>query len=249
MLPLQPVAENFQCNTLNTPGFSDITERLIDSLHTTIQQGIHFISRLRKDAVAWDDPSPEQRADAKRGRKWKLAQLLEHLPAVAVTVLLYGKQVTVRAVSRVVWLRDVEQKVQVVVIEGLKEPILLVCTDLALTMAQIIEIYAARFPIEMAIRDLKQYFGIADYQCYRGAAIHRFVHLSCVAFCVYRLIQFRAPAWLPAVPRGVSPASFAHLRSALRRHLVKRILAPDSGERPEVKARPAELEAVLRITA
>jgi hypothetical protein len=63
--------------------------------------------------------------------------LLEHLPAVAVTVLLYGKQVTVRAVSRVVWLRDVEQKVKVVVIEGLKEPILLVCTDLALTMAQI----------------------------------------------------------------------------------------------------------------
>ena len=103
--------------------------------------------------------------------------------------------------------------------------------------------------IELAIRDLKQYFGIADYQCYRGVAIHRFVHLACVAFCVYRLIQFRAPAWLPSTPRGVSPASFAHLRSALRRHLVKRILAPDSGERPEVTARPAELEAVLRITA
>ena len=48
------------------------------------------------------------------------------------------------------WLRDVEQKVKVVVIEGLKQPILLVCTDLALTMAQIIEIYAARFPIELA---------------------------------------------------------------------------------------------------
>ncbi len=218
-------------------------------INPLLQEGIHLISRLRKDAVGWDDPSPEQRADAKRGQKWKLAQLLEHLPTVAVTVLLYGKQVTVRAVSRVVWLRNVEQQVKVVVIEGLKKPILLVCTDLTLTMAQIIEIYAARFPIELAIRDLKQYFGIADYQCYRGVAIHRFVHLACVAFCVYRLIQFRAPAWLPSAPRGVSPASFAHLRSALRRQLVTRILAPDSGERPKVTTRSAELEAVLRITA
>jgi hypothetical protein len=218
-------------------------------INPLVEKGIHLISRLRKDAVGWDDPSPEQRADAKRGRKWKLAHLLAHLPATAVTVFLYGKQVTVRAVSRVVWLRDVEQQVKVVVIEGLKEPILLVCTDLTLTMAQIIEIYAARFPIELAIRDLKQYFGIADYQCYRGVAIHRFVHLACVAFCLYRLIQLRAHAWLPPAPKGVSPASFAHLRSALRHYLVKRILAPNSGETPEVTARSAELEAVLRIMA
>jgi hypothetical protein len=218
-------------------------------LNPLLRKGIHLISRLRKDAVGWDDPSPEQRADAKRGRKWKLAQLLEHLPPTAVTVFLYGKQVTVRAVSRIVWLRDVEQQVKVVVIEGLKEPILLVCTDLALTMAQIIEIYAARFPIELAIRDLKQYFGIADYQCYLGVAIHRFVHLACVAFCLYRLIQLRAPAWLPSAPKGVSPASFAHLRGALRHYLVRRILGPNSGETPEVTARSAELDAVLRITA
>ena len=60
-------------------------------INPLLQEGIHLISRLRKDAVGWDDPSPEQRSDAKRGRKWKLAQLLEHLPAVAVTVLLYGQ--------------------------------------------------------------------------------------------------------------------------------------------------------------
>lgn len=218
-------------------------------INPLVKKGIHLISRLRKDAVAWDDPSPEQRADAKRGRKWKLAQLLEHLPATPVTVFLYGKQVTVRAVSRIVWLRDVEQKVKVVVIQGLKEPVLLVATDLSLTIAQIIEMYAARFPIELAIRGLKQHFGIADYQCYRGTAIYRFVHLACVAFCGYRLIQLRTPDWLPSPPRGVSVASFAHLRRALRRYLVERILAPNSGEMPNLTARPTELEAVLRITA
>ena len=39
------------------------------------QQDMHLISRLRHDAVGWDDPSSDQRTDAKRGQRWKLAQL------------------------------------------------------------------------------------------------------------------------------------------------------------------------------
>jgi hypothetical protein len=123
--------------------------------------------RLRKDAVGWDDPSPAQRSDAKRGKKWKLAQLLDHFPAEMVSLHLYGKLVTVKAVCREIWLRDIDRKVKVVVIEGIKKPIILVSTDLALAIAQIIETYGARFTIEIAIRDLKGHFGLADYQCYR----------------------------------------------------------------------------------
>jgi hypothetical protein len=77
----------------------------------------------------------------------------------------------------------------VVVIEGLKEPIILLSTDLTLTIAQIIAIYAARFTIEIAIRDLKGHFGLADDQCYLHIAIYPFVHLACIALCLYRLIQ------------------------------------------------------------
>lgn len=71
-------------------------------------------------------------------------------------------------------LGDIERKIKVVVIEGLKEPIILVSTDLALSIAQIIEIYGARFTIEIAIRDLKEHFGLANYQCYRHTAISAF---------------------------------------------------------------------------
>lgn len=214
-----------------------------------LDKGIHVISRLRKDAVGWDDPTPDQRSDAKRGKKWKLAQLLSHLPVETVSVHLYGKLVTVRAVCREVWLRNISQKVKVVVIEGLKKPIMLIATDLTLTVAQIIEIYGARFPIEIAIRDLKGYFGLADYQCYLHTAIYRFVQLSCTAFCLYRLIQLKedTSAWLPPVPRGVSPASFAHLRRGLRNFIFGRILSPGFGEIPELKDSPGELEAILRI--
>jgi hypothetical protein len=218
-------------------------------LNPLVQAGIHVISRLRKDAVGWDNPTPEQRADAKHGQKWKLAQLLQHEVPQTVTAYIYGHHVTVQAVTRIVWLRNVTQQVKVVVLAGIKKPIILMATDVSLTATQIIEIYAARFTIELAIRDLKQYFGLGDYQCYRGSAIHRFVHLACVAFCGCRLIQLRHPKWLPAPPRGVAPTSFAHLRTALRRFLVGRILAPTSAENPEVPAKSAELDAVLRITA
>jgi len=86
-------------------------------------------------------------------------------------------------VTREVWLRNIPKKVRVVVTEGVKGPIILVSTDLSLTAAQIIEIYAARFSLEIAIRDLKQHFGFEDYQATtttpEGATLlHCFLHLE-----------------------------------------------------------------------
>ena len=216
-----------------------------------VEQGIQVVSKLRHDAVGWDDPSPQQRSDARRGKKWKLAHLVTHFPPEAISVHLYGQIVTVRAVCRTLWLRDFNQKVKVVVVEGLKRPVILFSTDLSLSMAQIIEIYGARCPVEFAIRDLKGYFGLADYQCYLTTAIHRFVHLACVAFCLYRLVQLQADtcAWLPPAPKGLSPASFAHLRQQLQRFIFGRILSPKFGEIPDLKDNISELEAILRIAA
>ncbi len=220
-------------------------------INPLLEKGIHVVSRLRKDAVGWDDPTPDQRSDAQRGKKWKLAQLLTALPSELVAVHLYGQVVTVCAVCREVWLRDISQKVKVVVIEGLKEPVILFATDLTLSLAQIIEIYGARFTIELAIRDLKEHFGLADYQCYLATAIHRFVHLACLAFCLYRLIQLdKATAdWLPPAPKGISPASFTHLRQGLQRYVLGRILSAKSGEIPNLEDSRSELEAILRIVA
>ena len=216
-----------------------------------LTKGVHVVSKLRHDAVGWDDPASEQRSDAKRGKKWKLARLLTHLPTEAVKVDLYGKTITVHAVCRTLWLRDFNQKVKVVVVEGLKKPIILFSTDLSLSLVQIIEIYGARFVIELAIRDLKGYFGLADYQCYRTTAIHRFVHLACLAFCLYRLIQLKEDTrtWLPPVPKGISSASFAHLRQGLQHFIFGRILSPQFGQIPDLKDNTSELEAILRIAA
>ena len=156
-----------------------------------------------------------------------------------------------QAVCREVWLRDFSHKVKVVVLAGVKKPIRLFSTDLTLSIAQIIEIYGARFSIELAIRDLKGHFGLADYHCYLTTTIHRFVHLACLAFCLYRLIQLKQDtrAWLPPVPKGVSPASFAHLRQGIQHFIIGRILSPQFGQFPNLQDHTSELQAILRIAA
>ena len=94
-----------------------------------------MISRLRKDAVGWDDPAPvvgkrPRGRPRKKGQVWKLATLLQVEPSTELTVLIYGKEERVQVVWRDVWLRDVTHKVRVVVVVTKREPILLVSTDL-----------------------------------------------------------------------------------------------------------------------
>jgi len=86
-------------------------------------KGIVVISRLRKDAVGWDDLEVRQGRPRKRGKKWKLAKLLNAFKPDTFTVHIYGKTRQVTAVTREVWLRkNIPKKVKVVVTEGVKGP-------------------------------------------------------------------------------------------------------------------------------
>jgi hypothetical protein len=87
-------------------------------------------------------------------------------------------------VTRDIWIRDVAQKVRVVVIQIIGERIILLSTDLALTARQIIILYAMRFAAELGIRDAKQRFGFGDYQCTSFGAMTRFVGLSLISLCL-----------------------------------------------------------------
>jgi DDE superfamily endonuclease len=197
-------------------------------------RGIHVISRLRKDAVGWDDPEPRPPGTLGRkprhGCKWTLASLLSAETPTRERLSLYGKLTEVVFVVRDVWLRDVAQKVRVVVLEGTKEPYILVSTDLTLSALQIIEIYGARFSIELTIRDLKQHFGLGDYQCTTTLAILRFVHLACLAFCVWRLalLEHLEAGWLQVASARVSlpeaPLSFQRVRRALRAWAARQVI-------------------------
>jgi DDE superfamily endonuclease len=228
-------------------------------LNPLAAEGLWVISRLRKDAVGWDDPAPvmgkrPRGRPRKRGRIWPLATLLQVEPLTELTVLIYGKEERVQVVWRDVWLRDVTPKVRVVVVATKRAPILLVSTDLTLPPAAIIVLYAARFPMELSLRDGKQYLGLGDYQCQSLLAIHRFVHLTLTAYWLWRLtmLQEQQGPWLTAAmatPAGeLSPLSFQRLHRALRRLVLRRIFAASApgadSQKPEVS-----YERIFRIAA
>jgi hypothetical protein len=161
-------------------------------LQPLMENGIEVITRLRKDGVGWDDPLPYpgRGRPRKMGKKWVLAELVREFLLTWITVELYGKRTEVGVVVRDLWLRNLARKVRVVAVVGRRggEPVLLLSTDMTLDAAQIIELYGARFAIEIAIRDLKG-LGIGDYQCTTSVAIERFAQLCCVAFCLGRLLM------------------------------------------------------------
>ena len=216
--------------------------------------GVHVITRWRKDGVGWDDPEPYSGRGRPRkyGTEYKLGDLLKTFTPQLITVYTYGKLVQVAAVTRDMWLRDIPQKVRVVVLEGIHNPIILISTDLTLSAEEIIEIYSSRFSIELAIRDLKQHFGFGDYQCTTTLSIFRFVRLSCISFCLWRLMLLpeNVSNWLSDTKSETiseSELSFARARRGLKRFAIRHILFSNSASVAELGKVQNENEPIFRI--
>ena len=220
-------------------------------LEPLYKKGIHTITRMRKDAVGWDQRLEQEEGKApKMEGKWKLAKLLQHFSAQSLQVTLYGKLAEVKAVTRDVFIRGFEHKVRVVTIQGRKRPIILLSTDITLTADQIIELYGARFSIELAIRELKQSFGLADYQCYVSIAIDRFVHLACVACSLFRLVQLHHTdsPWMPAVSKEMAELSLTRIRRGLQQFAIGRIWSRKFPAAENLEVHDPELEQILCLT-
>ena len=225
-------------------------------INPMIEQGIEVISRLRHDSVGWDDPPfySGRGRPRKRGRKGKLADLLGAYPPKELKVNLYGRDCPVRCVVKDVWLREIPSKVRVVVIEGMKYPSILMSTDLSLHAEEIIKIYASRFSLEIAIRDLKGHFGFGDYQGTSPIGFFRFVHLCCFSFCLWRLMLLpkNASSWInKASPKTTSESelSFARARRALRRLVLGKIIFSKFAPGANLQKIEDELEPLFRIAA
>ncbi len=145
---------------------------------------VTWTTRLRRDAALHELPGPRT---GKRGRPRVKGQRLPKLAALAgiatfapVTVSRYGKTATVQAAVLTCLWHGVfgARPVQVVLIRDHAQDgydIALATTDLAVTPAQVIERYAARWPIEVAIEDAKQIFGAGEARNRLPAAVHRTV--------------------------------------------------------------------------
>lgn len=228
----------------------------VSFIQPLIDKGIHVITRWQKNGVGWDDPEPYSGKGRPRkyGKEWKLANLIKTFSSQLIQVHIYGKAVQVACVKRDMWLRNISQKVRVVVVEGIREPVIFISTDLTLKAAEVIEIYSSRFSIEISIRDLKQHFGFGDYQCTTTISIFRFVQVSCISFCFWRLMLLpeNVSGWLSNIrPEIISESelSFARARRGLKRFVLKQILFPNSAVGAELEKVEEKYEPIFRIAA
>ena len=127
-----------------------------------------WTTRLRKDAALYELPGPRT---GKRGRPRAKGKRLPRLAALAdgacftpVAVRRYGKTTTAQAaVVQCLWYGALGPRpIQAVLIRDHTQTgydLALATTDLAASPAAVIERYAARWSIEVAIEDAKQIFG------------------------------------------------------------------------------------------
>lgn len=224
-------------------------------LNPLIEKLITVVTRLRHDAVGFDEPHYCGRGrPPKRGKKIKLASLWRTGQRQNVKVHLYGKLVTVGCVCKDLYLRDIDEKVRVVVVCGKKRPVLLVSTSLTLSAAQIIEIYGARFSLEIAIRTLKQEVGFGDYQATTTISFFRFTQLCCVAVCIGQLMSLSKhwQSWLEAQKlkkAEQSAFSLNRLRTGLRRWVIRHLLFCKFANRADLQQCHDDIESIFRIAA
>jgi len=224
---------------------------------------VHVITRMRWDAIGWDDPEPEPplspgrtprgrpRLHPRKGRQWKLAQLLTAFPLEPVTVFLYGHLHTLQIVTRDVWIRDVtSQNVRVVVIKTKGRPLLLLSTDLTLCPEVIIQLYALRVALELGIRETKQFCGLGDYQCTGLIPMTRFVCLSVLSWCLGRLTLLTdlQATWLHGPDQDPAPLSWTRLSRATRRYVLRQLFQ-QSASSADVQKSPPVPEELLRLVA
>jgi len=216
-----------------------------------LSEKVHLISRWRNDGVAWGVPVYGGIGrPPKRGKQYKLANLNQHFPLESVQVTLYGRLRTLQVVCQDLFLRDIEPLIRIVVIQA-RQPLILICTDLSLSARQIIEMYGYRMAIELTIRELKQALGLGDYQSSTTIAFHRFVHLCCTAFCIFKLMALEHPDWLSVdgSSQDTVPLSLRRVARALRAYLMRQLIFAHSAPQAESDKLEAQLNKLLRIAA
>jgi len=153
-------------------------------------KNITWTTRLRKNAALHAFP-PERtgkrgRPRVKGDRLPSLAKLAQAAAFAQVTVTRYGKTETISAAAVTCLWYSVfgARRVQVILIRDKSETgydLALVTTDLNATAAQVIERYASRWSIEIAIEDAKQVFGAGQARNRTAGAVRRTIpfQLAC----------------------------------------------------------------------
>lgn len=171
----------------------------INFLTNAVGAGFEVISRFRYDRAIYaiPEPAPEgtKGRPRKYGNKFNFNELLDDDAEVTLLdAFKYGGQKTLRVVHRIGRLRVAHKLFDISVVatrNSRGKLILLFSTDVTRSAKDIVEWYAGRWSIELAIRDMKQGLGLDSYQMRKASGINRFVHsvLACQTLVQITTVQ------------------------------------------------------------
>ena len=202
------------------------------------------VSRMRRDAALYEAPPPrtgKAGRPRKRGARLPSPAKLARTATGFVEVELDWRG---RRVTKLIWTRDVlwyrvcpDALVRLVVVRdpsGVEPDDFFFSTDLAMSAAEVVEIYAGRWSIEMCFREVKQGVGGQEPQSWKYKGPERAAGLS---FWLYGAIwtwyieisgprpTFSVRPWYPAK----AMPSFADAMAELRRSLWRERISPSFG--------------------
>ena len=198
-------------------------------LHKRLGDRFHLLSRLRSNNNIFDLPA--KKSVQGRGRPKKYGKRLGDAETLAARyrsfavdyqVNLYGRLRSVTAYDKVVMLKTLRQAVRVVWIYRKTQYMALFCTDLTLTVEQIIEYYGARWKIEAMFKELKRDLGSAETQCRHPNAVTNHLHFCMMAYSLTWIYASR----LEKTPRrrhvvkGRNHFAFSDIRRLIARDAV-----------------------------
>ncbi len=222
-------------------------------LKPTMELGMTVVSRLRKDAALWSVPGP--RLAGRRGRpriygpdRISLAKRAgQRRGWTSGTFELYGKSAVKRYKTFLATWGPAGGVIRVVLVDEPTGWIAFFCTDVSVSVADILTTVADRFSLEITFRDCKEVVGAGQQQV-------RFLWANIGAFhiCLWTFTMTEAWAWHRAeaelVDRSKSPwdnphrrPSHADKRRAWRRELL--------GEELRDVLRPGVTEAEIQAIA
>lgn len=165
------------------------------------KSGRGVISRLRSDTPFYDLPPARRKLPngnypsgrpKEYGKKYKAQHWAKNMGTWReVTLLLYGRSVTLQIKTRVVLQRTLGVQMRLVAVKWEERPVVFFfSTDTTMTAEEIVQCVGARFAIETGFRDAKQSFGFSTYQVRRETRFVRLVHL-----CLWAQTLLRLSCW------------------------------------------------------
>lgn len=172
-------------------------------IESALSRNFTVIGQARIDTRLYDEPpekKPGQRGRPRKyGEKYTSARI-ENLHRVEATVNLYGKEQLIRyrsIVAKARFLKGLLVKAVWCELKGhngqWKPARLFISTDTQLSAEEIIERYGLRWPIETMFHQLKQAWGLKEAWQQTRQTLHRWVHLTQVAYGLIQLLSVINP--------------------------------------------------------